>query len=1062
MAGTLTPYVELARRMDELPAATLLTEARHTLPPLDDPLLHALARRADTAALARPRHGWELLLTAALANRAHATGPLLQAQTDLQLSRAATYWGLPRRAAFRAQRAAAAFRHAGQPAWEAAAIVALNAAAWMRPNFQAARAALADALPVLAGSPLCFWQAEGLHALAFAEMLTGALPEAGKHLEEAIARFEDCEDAELPGLRARRTQTGWLWRSGAREKSLAGSEALRRRFEALAAQPDLAVIRYQFAMRMEMSGENYPAAELELRAVQAEFEALEMDLWAAQAQNGVAQTLFNQGRLTDAAQLNQAAAQSFQRHGLPGLLADALNDRAVVLRLFGDLPASLHAIERAIDLYGRVGAVPSAINAMVNRGRFLLDQARYQQALTVLEEAQSELENFDRPELEAYCELQLGLTWLGLENVGQAEALLNSARDKSGLAGRWALQAEVLQTMAHLEQSRGAWPTAYAYLEEARSRAQESADMPVLAATQRLLAEAHRANEDWSAARTLLEQNIALTTEHGLELELASSLAALGEIYEQRNQPGEAQAAWAAAMQHSQGALPALEARLQFSTARQTAASGNTPTARTQAMAAVTALKQIRRDFWQPRLAAGYARSWEEPAAWCVALAAQAGDLPASLHAIEASKAQSFIQRELSQRNRKALETNTPASLRAKILWLMDELRAAPNAEQRQELRQRLGAARQAYDEALERAERQALAHPTKATLLPLHFNPEYFRQQANEHYGRGWLALDYHLAGETLTCAWLSNTAGGVVCHQLTARDQLALEACERIHPARADALRSEDLARLSDLLLPSALRGTLAPESALLIAPYGRLHAIPWATLPVEDDALITRCLPIVIPSLEAWLLLASRSPQPAQGQWLEGVVVAVTEFENHLPALPGSNAEADLLASLPGLSARILQNAAASPAELTAALGAGTAAFLHIATHLFADRASGRFSGIAFERQTLLLDELQDIPGMPALVFLSGCNGTRALAFTGEERQDFVSAFLLGGARQVVGSQWPVADDRTLALVAGFYAALMETRRPTTALAHAQRQQAAAGAPWPDWAGFQCVGI
>jgi CHAT domain-containing protein len=285
-----------------------------------------------------------------------------------------------------------------------------------------------------------------------------------------------------------------------------------------------------------------------------------------------------------------------------------------------------------------------------------------------------------------------------------------------------------------------------------------------------------------------------------------------------------------------------------------------------------------------------------------------------------------------------------------------------------------------------------------------------------------------------------------------------MALEACQRMLTSGRAALEDADLARLGALLLPGEIAGRLEPEVTLLISPHGPLHDIPWAALRGPGVGPLAQCArPMVTSSLEAWLLLAGR---PAAFR-LTGLALAVSEFRRGFPALPQARAEAQFLGSQSGLRVTSLADEQATPGAFAAALAGEAPGFLHVATHLFVDREGGRLSGMAFPEGVLLLDELLDLPAAPPLVVLSGCNGTRAVTFPGDERLDFTSAFLLNGARQVVGSLWKVADESAPALMEQFYPALAAGAPAHAALAEAQRRLAASGAPDRAWAGFQCVG-
>ena len=71
------------------------------------------------------------------------------------------------------------------------------------------------------------------------------------------------------------------------------------------------------------------------------------------------------------------------------------------------------------------------------------------------------------------------------------------------------------------------------------------------------------------------------------------------------------------------------------------------------------------------------------------------------------------------------------------------------------------------------------------------------------------------------------------------------------------------------------------------------------------------------------------------------------------------------------------------------------------------------------------------------------------------------DLTRTFLIAGARAVIGSLWQVRDDDAATLVEAFYTYLAAEVPVAEALASAQRDRAAAGAPPSAWAGFVLVG-
>lgn len=1053
-------YLALAGSADGLAWSS---EQIAALPTLNSEIAATLATESDRLALDSPRRAWCLLVAAQRTGRAQNAAPTILARLEIQLSWLAGHWGYPRRTAFHAARARAFYSEDHDPVWEAVTAVALNVAVWSRPDYVAGRTELEHALQILRPAGLADWTAHGLHALAFAEMLTGRLEAAWEHLAQAKSAYQALGD-DIGAMRVVYTEGGWYRRSGRADRSLEVLHDLKEQLAQRGNRLDGAKTSYQIGLNVLVRGDDTPLVESMLLAAEREFEALDMDLWAGQARNALAQLASNIGQLGRARQLRDQAIRSFARHGTLGLQADSLTDLSLLQYLHGELTAALRSIESAIHLYDRVGAVLSSLNAQISRGRILAGQARFQLALTVLEQANRQLATMDNPSLLAFCTSQLADVWLGLGSPDRALDELQTATAAYQRAERLTLQAEALLSMAAVFQQIGNHDRVRDSLLAALALPGTDQHPQTRIALLRMLGELGYGVE----SRQALLESVALCRTTGLDLELAPSLMGLADAEAASGNPPAARAAWQEALEINGGFRPEIEARARFGLARLAEASGDNTLALAQMQCGIRALKQVRRDFLQPHLAGGFAARWATDIADGVALAVRSNQLPAALAAIEAGKAQVFISQELDRRATQIEARPDLQSARARVFWLLDEIRsesALPGQAnpRRQALSTELAGARRQYNELADHAERQHL-QDFRPISAPDDFNLEAFRTNALQHYGAHWLAVNYFLEAGRLVGAWVAPDQAGLFHVDVQGMDDHALETCGRMLAAEHGDLADRDLERLARLLLPADLAKRLEPDSTLLIAPHGRLHDVPWAALLLADGMRLAQsCRPVVVPSFEAWQLLARR-PERGNSELLRGLVLAVSQFSGNLPDLPGVAREAAVIGNQPGLQVETLADGAATPDVLLSRLAApeGRFDFLHLATHLLADRTRGRLSGIAFSDATLLLDELKYAGDFPGLTVLSGCNGTRALTFAGDERHDFISALLLAGARTLVGSVWKVADEHALPLVADFYRRLADGDRPAAALAEAQRARLASGAPWAYWGGFQAVGI
>jgi CHAT domain-containing protein len=192
--------------------------------------------------------------------------------------------------------------------------------------------------------------------------------------------------------------------------------------------------------------------------------------------------------------------------------------------------------------------------------------------------------------------------------------------------------------------------------------------------------------------------------------------------------------------------------------------------------------------------------------------------------------------------------------------------------------------------------------------------------------------------------------------------------------------------------------------------------------------------------------------------------GLLLAVSQFAgNRRDPLPAVRDEAARLREQAGLT--LLEQAATWPNLLALRQEDGLArfAFLHVASHAFADPISGRASGLALYDQDIWLDQLWELAPLPGLVTLSACSGAQSLTHQGDEHVGLAMTCLAAGANQVIGSLWPVLDPAAARLMADFYhhyaAGPAGSGSPAAALAHAQRAQKGNPAAW---SAFLCLGL
>jgi CHAT domain-containing protein len=145
------------------------------------------------------------------------------------------------------------------------------------------------------------------------------------------------------------------------------------------------------------------------------------------------------------------------------------------------------------------------------------------------------------------------------------------------------------------------------------------------------------------------------------------------------------------------------------------------------------------------------------------------------------------------------------------------------------------------------------------------------------------------------------------------------------------------------------------------------------------------------------------------------------------------------------------------------------------VHVATYgqmnpwnpMFSRIAMARGAGGAADDGRLEVHEILGLRVRAELVFLSGCETGIGPAWStefarGEDYASLAQAFLYAGARTVISTLWPIADDGAAEFATRFYAHLPSEAAPE-ALAAAQREMLATrgrAAPYY-WAAYQVSG-
>ena len=269
------------------------------------------------------------------------------------------------------------------------------------------------------------------------------------------------------------------------------------------------------------------------------------------------------------------------------------------------------------------------------------------------------------------------------------------------------------------------------------------------------------------------------------------------------------------------------------------------------------------------------------------------------------------------------------------------------------------------------------------------------------------------------------------------------------------SNAVREALLTPVLEVLPPAVRR--------IVVVPDGPVARLPLAALPDPRTGrpLVERFELSLVPSATAWLArrTTARPLAPA--------ALGVGEIERgDRAALPRSGPEVRAMTTAIGGASVGLFADRASEAALER-LDLAPFGVVHFATHAVLNVARPERSAIVLARGDgggdglLQAGEIARLPLRGKLVVLSACRTADGRETRGEGPLSLARAFLGAGAGAVIGAVWPVRDREAAALFERFYHRLGRGEPAAAALAGAQRELLAGGAPPAAWAGFVLIG-
>ena len=1076
----LYAYVHLANKLFENTASERdLRATTLQLPTLNLNILDKLAQQAEDAALTEPRRGWAITHVADVAANSQSCELFLRSMAAWYLGRACNHWGRPKLVTTAISLARQGFMNLKELGWTAACDWQLNALTWTKPDFVQAGEELKRALEGLYRAGFDGFVPHCRLTLAYTQILIGEYDEAKDNIQASEAIFITQGDI-LNQARCWLNEASCLRRQARYDNALDLLAKALKVFESKGALIEVAKVHHQNALLHLLRTDDFSKAISYFEQAAHIYTKCDLDLWQAACTMNLGAIYMQMGQLGKAEEFLRQSRESFTRHNVLGLLADNLNDSGKLNTLRGHPSLSIEQYLQAIEVYKKLGArLPAAINT-ANLGEAYGQLGRYQDALYYLEKAIElliPLKNFLRL---GTCEKYTAIIWSRLGQPSLAHEHLDRAADYYEEIKQRALLSSIYNTRANIFFEQDEQLKAIECLEKSLEIAEAHGTRPQAALAKRLLGEALIHIGCYEDARGYLEQALLSFSEMGMTMERVSCLIALGIYYAQASEINKANVSYQEALQISEGAFPELDWRAYVGLADLAETRGDITAAIDSYSRGEEALSRVRLNFWQPALAGSYLQTPSVVFNKAVILATKAKDPQSTLQFVEANKATTLL-RQLLMAGEFSLgvETQELNDLRAEINWLQEQLRASLDktapiqfAFRSRQTRVQLAEKVKRYDSLMARLERQERSDQV-TQIQPHKFILTLFREFANKALGDSWVVLDYFALDDQIISIEISSDRCELHSSPISNRFLLALEECLKSRQGGTLPTQS-DLDVLGNVLIPMSTVEHLTPDTFLIISPHRKLHNVPWAAIRSgSNQPLVCRCIPHVVPSLQNLAALWERDLPKLPQSRDSGLLVGISHFKGKFRDLPFVKDEIHSLQSRLGSAGQLLNESNVTWENITKLChrargsenkvdGLSRFAWLHVASHIFADPHTGRSSGIAMWDGDIWLDQLRDLAPLPRLVTFSACNSIYSFVYEGDEHIGLATTCLVSGASTVVGSIWPILDLSSAEFMIRYYDFYLSGMHPAQAVSQTQRLMISRGEQVNDWAGFICLGL
>ncbi len=246
------------------------------------------------------------------------------------------------------------------------------------------------------------------------------------------------------------------------------------------------------------------------------------------------------------------------------------------------------------------------------------------------------------------------------------------------------------------------------------------------------------------------------------------------------------------------------------------------------------------------------------------------------------------------------------------------------------------------------------------------------------------------------------------------------------------------------------------------LIIIPDEELWSVPFSALISPNQKyLIEKTDLALLPSLKS-LLLLDNGKSAAQTK----VALFANSTAQGQSVLNSVKSEAEEIAKIYPKSVVFSESKATKEAFKQSV---AESSILHVASHGLINLENPFESALILSKTDkddgkLTVNEIIDIKIPSSLVVLSACDTSNGQILGGEGLLSLSWAFLVGGAKEVVGTQWKIEDTQSKKMMIEFHKGLKKGGNPVFSLQQAQRKALKNIAPFNHpyyWSGFVSIG-